>query len=72
MTRALRTYRGVEAAPSYTITSPAKMEECTIFPEVAAVRPYFVMAVLRNVNFTKESYDSFIELQDRLHQNIGI
>lgn len=27
-------------------------------------------AVLRGVNFTKASYDSFIDLQDKLHQNV--
>lgn len=34
------------------------------------IRPYFACAVLRNVKFTQRSYDSFIELQDKLHQNI--
>lgn len=29
-----------------------------------------VAAVLRNVSFDKDSYNSFIELQDKLHQNI--
>ena len=27
--------------------------------------------MLRNVTFTKERYDSFIDLQDKLHQNIA-
>ena len=61
----------MEPAPSYTITSPASLQTCTIAKEIGAVRPYFVMAVLRNISFTKESYESFIDLQDRLHQNIG-
>ncbi len=26
---------------------------------------------MRNINFTKESYDSFIALQDKLHQNLA-
>jgi len=34
------------------------------------VRPYIVCAVLRGVTFTPESYASFIDLQDKLHQNI--
>lgn len=29
-----------------------------------------VAAVLRNIKFTQENYDSFIELQDKLHQNL--
>ena len=28
-------------------------------------------AILRNVKFTKERYDSFIALQDKLHQNLA-
>lgn len=38
--------------------------------QTAAVRPYAVAAVLRNITFTQERYDSFIELQEKLHQNI--
>ena len=34
------------------------------------VRPHAVAAVLRNVTFNQESYKSFIDLQDKLHQNI--
>jgi phenylalanyl-tRNA synthetase beta chain len=34
------------------------------------VRPYVVGAVLRNVTFTAAAYASFIDLQDKLHQNI--
>lgn len=35
------------------------------------VRPVILGAVIRNVTFTQESYDSFIDLQDKLHQNLG-
>lgn len=38
--------------------------------QTAAVRPHAVAAVLRNITFTQERYDSFIELQDKLHQNV--
>lgn len=34
------------------------------------IRPFAVAAVLRDVTFTKDSYNSFIDLQDKLHQNI--
>uniref|UniRef100_A0A8C1XLT7 Phenylalanine--tRNA ligase beta subunit n=1 Tax=Cyprinus carpio TaxID=7962 RepID=A0A8C1XLT7_CYPCA len=36
----------------------------------ASVRPHAVAAVLRNITFTQERYESFIELQEKLHQNI--
>lgn len=42
---------------------------CSDF-QTAKVRPFAVAAVLRNITFTKERYDSFIELQEKLHQNI--
>ena len=38
---------------------------------VDSVRPQCVAAVLRNLTFTQEVYNSFILLQDKLHQNIG-
>lgn len=28
-------------------------------------------AILRNIKFTKDRYESFIALQDKLHQNLG-
>jgi phenylalanyl-tRNA synthetase beta chain len=38
--------------------------------QTAQVRPYFAAAVLRNVKFTQRSYESFLDLQEKLHQNI--
>ena len=38
--------------------------------EVAQVRQFVVCAVLRDITFTKESYESFIDLQEKLHVNI--
>lgn len=37
---------------------------------VDQVRPFIVAAVLRNITFTAERYDSFIDFQDKLHHNI--
>lgn len=34
------------------------------------IRPFFACAVLRNVKFNERSYESFIDLQDKLHQNL--
>jgi phenylalanyl-tRNA synthetase beta chain len=39
-------------------------------PETALVRPYVVAAVLRGVTFDAARYASFIDLQDKLHQNL--
>ena len=43
---------------------------CSSPEQTAKIRPYFASAILRNVKFTERSYQSFIELQDKLHQNI--
>lgn len=37
---------------------------------VDCVRPYVACAVLRNISFDKRRYKSFIDLQEKLHQNI--
>lgn len=34
------------------------------------IRQYAVAAVLRGVTLNKDAYNSFIDLQDKLHQNI--
>lgn len=38
--------------------------------ETVLVRPFVVAAVLRGVTFDSTSYNSFIDLQDKLHQNL--
>lgn len=35
------------------------------------IRPYVSCAVLRNIKFTQARYESFIALQDKLHQNLA-
>eukprot|EP00764_Aduncisulcus_paluster_P006549 gnl/Carplike_NY0171/2189_a2948_916.p1 GENE.gnl/Carplike_NY0171/2189_a2948_916~~gnl/Carplike_NY0171/2189_a2948_916.p1 ORF type:complete len:581 (-),score=175.41 gnl/Carplike_NY0171/2189_a2948_916:75-1565(-) len=38
--------------------------------EVDQIRPFVVCAVLRGVTFTEAAYNSFIDLQDKLHHNL--
>ena len=38
--------------------------------QTAAIRPFAVAAILRNVTFDSTSYQSFIDLQEKLHQNL--
>ncbi|KIY74100.1 phenylalanyl-tRNA synthetase subunit beta [Cylindrobasidium torrendii FP15055 ss-10] len=66
--RNLSTYLGKAPAPKYTLSQPKLT--VTIAPETAKVRPLFACAILRNITFTPSSYASFIDLQDKLHQNI--
>nr|XP_022336972.1 phenylalanine--tRNA ligase beta subunit-like [Crassostrea virginica] len=59
-------------APRYkTVPAwPGKSQMLRILPRTAEVRPFAVAAVLRNITFTPERYKSFIDLQDKLHQNL--
>ena len=41
-----------------------------IKPETALVRPFAVAAILRGITFDPVRYNSFIDLQDKLHQNL--
>ena len=41
------------------------------YTQVKKIRPVVVAAVLRNVAFNESVYKSFIDLQDKLHQNLG-
>ncbi|XP_076174299.1 phenylalanine--tRNA ligase beta subunit isoform X1 [Ptiloglossa arizonensis] len=47
------------------------VQKITMTSECLRVRGHIVAAILRDVIFTKDSYNSFIDLQDKLHQNIG-
>ncbi|KAF8914027.1 phenylalanyl-tRNA synthetase subunit beta [Gymnopilus junonius] len=72
--RALRTFLQRSEAPTYKLVYPPGGEfdllRVAIEPETAKIRPLFAGAILRNVKFTPRSYASFIDLQDKLHQNI--
>lgn len=67
---ALKAYLGISELPNYQIKNPENLEKITVLPETKDVRPYCVSAIVRNVTFNEESYNSFIDLQDLLHQNI--
>ena len=51
-------------------TAGRRMERLLIRPETALVRPFAVAAVLRGVAFEPVRFASFIDLQDKLHQNL--
>ncbi|KAJ7990597.1 hypothetical protein DPEC_G00302050 [Dallia pectoralis] len=72
LVRGLQVFKEKMEAPRYRRVSPASGEpqRLVITEETAAVRPHAVAAVLRNITFTQERYDSFIELQEKLHQNV--
>lgn len=73
LVRGLQVFKERMEAPRYKCVSPAnggEPQRLIITEETASVRPHAVAAVLRNITFTQERYDSFIELQEKLHQNV--
>jgi len=71
MVRALLVFQSKMPIPRYELSTPSKLERLEVDPSVDAVRPFVIGAVLRGVTFTKARYDSFIDLQDKLHQNLA-
>lgn len=69
----LNIFRGKLPLPNYRLVTPksGKVESITVTKNTLQVRPYVSGAILRNIKFTQESYDSFISLQDKLHQNLA-
>lgn len=58
--------------PRYVTTlSTENTQKIFMTEQCLKVRGHIVAAVLRDVTLTKESYGSFIDLQEKLHQNIG-
>lgn len=70
--QALRIFNGQEKIPRYTVANISKesMLKMHVKKETSLIRPFVVCAVLRGITFDEASYNSFIDLQDKLHQNI--
>jgi len=68
----LNIFRGKVTLPKYRAVAPpnGQVYELKVHEETTRIRPYVSSAVLRGVKFTQERYDSFISLQDKLHQNL--
>lgn len=73
ITRALNIFLERATVPDYKLVDPpagVARHVMTVAPETAQIRPYAAAAVLRGVKFDKRRYDSFIQLQDKLHMNL--
>jgi len=72
LTRAINTFNGATPVRYTLATQPeADLQKIIVSESVKDIRPIVMGAVLRNVTFTQENYDSFIDLQDKLHQNLA-
>uniref|UniRef100_UPI003B28DDE3 Phenylalanyl-tRNA Synthetase beta subunit n=1 Tax=Caenorhabditis tropicalis TaxID=1561998 RepID=UPI003B28DDE3 len=70
LSRAIRIFKQEIESPEYRFSDTKTRQKIIVKRETAQVRPYVVGAVLRDVSFDSDSYASFIDLQDKLHQNI--
>lgn len=85
LARALRVFLELEPAPTYTLSVPEKLQEvyveasvCQRFglrdgadAQTSPLRPYFASCILRLARpMNTLEYESFIDLQDKLHQNL--
>lgn len=68
--RAMRIFLDMESPPVYKRITPQSREVLKVDRSASPLRPYCVCAILRNVTFDASRYKSFIDLQDKLHQNI--
>ena len=72
LARALNVFNGKAPAPTYSLRefpggSPLTM---SVDAATAQIRPFVVCAVLRDCTFDDRSYNSFLDLQDKMHHNI--
>eukprot|EP01025_Chloroclados_australasicus_P006695 TRINITY_DN12135_c0_g1_i1.p1 TRINITY_DN12135_c0_g1~~TRINITY_DN12135_c0_g1_i1.p1 ORF type:complete len:659 (-),score=55.76 TRINITY_DN12135_c0_g1_i1:513-2489(-) len=69
---ALNIFRGKTKVPNYRVKQIQEQDmlQMRVQAQTALIRPFVVCAVLRGITFDKTNYNSFIELQDKLHQNL--
>ncbi|KHO00824.1 phenylalanyl-tRNA synthetase, beta subunit [Metarhizium album ARSEF 1941] len=69
----LNVFLGRTKPPNFRVVEPkdAHAQVIKVLPDTTRVRPYVSGAVLRNIKFTPDRYESFIALQDKLHQNLA-
>ena len=64
-------FQGKLSVPRYSLCPAKQAQQLILEPSVLQVRPHVIGAVLRGVSFNKARYNSFIDLQDKLHQNLA-
>ena len=70
LSQALRVFLGKQQPPEFRLVPHSHPLTMQVHASTAQIRPFVVCAVLRNLHFTPLSYANFIDLQEKLHQNI--
>ncbi|KAJ9221242.1 hypothetical protein DTO169C6_6378 [Paecilomyces variotii] len=70
---ALNVFLGRRSSPNYRLVPPAggELQKLIVKEDTMKIRPYVSGAILRNITFDEARYESFIALQDKLHQNLA-
>ncbi|SCU83441.1 LADA_0C11474g1_1 [Lachancea dasiensis] len=66
--QSLNEFLGRKEIPRYKLTKATT--QLYVEPSTEQIRPYAAAAFLRGITFTDASYQSFIDLQDKLHSNL--
>ncbi|KAL4810712.1 hypothetical protein BDV18DRAFT_127837 [Aspergillus unguis] len=69
----LNIFLGRKPLPNYKLAKPSsgELEKIIVKEDTTKIRPLVSGAILRNVTFDPARYESFIALQDKLHQNLA-
>jgi phenylalanyl-tRNA synthetase beta chain len=67
---AFKVFLGVAKPPKVRLSTASPKLSLKVDPSGSRIRPFVVAAVLRGVKFTPSIYRSFIDCQDKLHQNL--
>ena len=72
LVRGLLIFQGLIEIPRYQAVDPANgsRQKLIVTSNPQKVRPFAVAAILRDIEFNPDIYASFIDLQDKLHQNV--
>nr|SVE87290.1 EOG090X03QT [Daphnia similis]SVE87916.1 EOG090X03QT [Daphnia similis] len=71
LVQGLQVFLGETAFPPFKlIPSQEVPQRLIVKSSTSSIRPYAVAAVLRNIRFDQHTFNSFIDLQDKLHQNL--
>ncbi|MCJ1329603.1 phenylalanine--tRNA ligase subunit beta [Thelotrema lepadinum] len=69
----LNIFLGRKSLPKYRLVPPpnGELQSIIVHEDTTKIRPYISGAILRNIKFDQARYNSFISLQDKLHQNLA-
>jgi phenylalanyl-tRNA synthetase beta chain len=70
LSRALKIFLQQIEIPKFHLSNQKNLIRMKILPNTQRIRPIVVGAILRNIKFNADSYNSFIKLQEKLHQNL--